>query len=111
VVEVDHGVTPGRDQYGIATAAVFQAGRVEAQLNRLFHRHGLGQRDLGEGFGHALRVVRVEWEIEPESRCALELRDAGVFQARLDGQQADVGAFRTRIEQQFGGAHGGAASP
>ncbi len=42
-------------------------------------------------------------------RYALELGNAGLGQARFDGQQADVGPLRARVEIQLGGAHGGAS--
>ena len=108
VVEVDQGMPPGGHQYIVAAADALQRGGIEAKGDRLFHRHGLGLRDLGEGLGHALRVTWVQRQVQPQSRGALELGDAGVFQARLDGQQANIGSFRTRVEEQLGGAHGGA---
>ena len=81
---------------------------MEAELDRLFHRQRLGLGDLGEGLGHALRVAGVQRNVHPVARHALELGDAGVGQARLDRQQADVAVLGARIVEQLGGAHGGA---
>ncbi|MCY1351268.1 hypothetical protein D9M69_375300 [compost metagenome] len=108
MVEVDQRVAPGRHQHQAGLAGAFQGVRVEAELDRLFDRHRLGLRHLGEGLDHVGRVAEVQGDVHPVPGNALELRDAGLGQARLDRQQADVGAFRARVEEQFGGAHGGA---
>ncbi len=108
MVEVDHGMAPGRHQHLAGLAGRLQHVRQEAELDRLLHRHRLGLGHLGEGQGHVVRVARVERDIYPVPRDALELRHAGVGHARLDGQQADVGTLRARVEEQLGGAHGGA---
>ncbi|MNT31160.1 hypothetical protein D3C72_1669850 [compost metagenome] len=101
-------MAPRGYQHFAGTAGGVEHVGVEAQLDRLLHRHGLGPRHLGEGLDHVVRIARVERDVHPVSRRALELRDAGRGGARLDGQQADIGPLGTRVVEQFGGAHGGA---
>ena len=109
MVEVDHGVTPGRHQHFAGLIGAFQHVRVKAQSNRLFDRHGFGARDLDKGLNHVVRVAEVQWDIYPVPRNTFELRHAGLGHAGLDGQQANIGAFRAWVEEQLGGAHGGAS--
>ena len=107
VVEVDHRMAPGRHQYLATFAGAFEHVRVEAELDRLFHRHGFGFGHLAESQRHVGRVAGIQRDVHPVPRDAFELCDAGRGRARLDRQQANVGAFRARVEEQLGGAHGG----
>jgi len=81
MIETDQRMAPGRHQHLLGAFGALQRLGLEAQFYRLLDRHGLGAGDLGEGLEHALRVVRVQRDVQPVPRCALELRDAGVFQA------------------------------
>ena len=103
-------MAPGRYQHFAGFIGAFQHVRVKAQGNRLFDRHGFGAGDLDKGLNHVIRVAEVQRDIHPVPRNPFELRHAGLGHAGLDGQQADIGALRTWVEEQLGRAHGGAPS-
>ena len=110
MIEADHGVAPGWNQHFTGVVYIlFQQVDLETHGRCFVGGDRLQLRHFGKGFLHHAWIVGIERDKHPFFGNLTKTGQAGTHHAGFDGQQANVAFAGAVIEQQFGGAHGGAA--